>query len=181
MAAGWYTLQNKMIFLDRDGVINRKAPPHDYIKSVNEFQLLSGAGEAIHLLNAAGYKVVIVTNQRGIARGLMTMKDLNQIHQFMKKELLSFDAHIDDIFVCPHDIGQCHCRKPDIGLFLQAEKNFKINKDKSYMIGDSRTDIEAGKNYGIKTISIDGPDFNADHDSESLLKAVHWIIKEEEK
>ena len=73
-------MQNKMIFLDRDGVINRKAPPHEYIKSVNEFQLLSGAGEAIHLLNAAGYKVVIVTNQRGIARGLMTMKDLNQIH-----------------------------------------------------------------------------------------------------
>lgn len=78
-------MQNKMIFLDRDGVINRKAPPHDYIKSVNEFHMLPGAGEAIHLLNVAGYKVVIVTNQRGIARGLMTMEDLNQVHQFMKK------------------------------------------------------------------------------------------------
>lgn len=174
-------MQNKMIFLDRDGVINRKAPPHDYIKSVNKFEMLPGAGEAIHLLNATGYKVVIVTNQRGIARGLMTMKDLNQVHQFMKKELLSFDAHIDDIFVCPHDIGQCCCRKPDIGLFLQAEKKCEINKEKSYMIGDSRTDIEAGKNYGVKTISIDGPDFNADHNSSSLLEAVHWIIKEEEK
>lgn len=174
-------MQNKIIFLDRDGVINRKAPPHDYIKSVNEFQMLPGAGEAIHLLNIAGYKVVIVTNQRGIARGLMTMEDLNQVHQFMKKELLNFEAHIDDIFVCPHDIGQCHCRKPDIGLFLQAEKKFAINKDKSCMIGDSRTDIEAGKNYGIKTISIGGPDFNADHDSSSLLEAINWIIKEEEK
>lgn len=174
-------MQNNMIFLDRDGVINRKAPPHDYIKLVNEFQMLPGAGDAIHLLNVAGYKVVIVTNQRGIARGLMTMEDLNQVHQFMKKELLYFDAHIDDIFVCPHDIGQCHCRKPDIGLFLQAEKKFAINKDKSYMIGDSRTDIEAGKNYGIKTISINGPDFNADHDSSSLLEAANWIIKEEEK
>lgn len=174
-------MQNKIIFLDRDGVINRKAPPHDYIKSVNEFQMLPRAGEAIHLLNVAGYKVVIVTNQRGIARGLMTMEDLNQVHQFMKKELLNFEAHIDDIFVCPHDIGQCHCRKPDIGLFLQAEKKFAINKDKSYIIGDSRTDIEAGKNYGIKTISIDGPEFNADHNSSSLLEAVNWIIKEEEK
>lgn len=174
-------MQNKMIFLDRDGVINRKAPPHDYIKSANEFRMLPGAGEAIHLLNVAGYKVVIVTNQRGIARGLMTMEDLNQVHQFMKKELLNFEAHIDDIFVCPHDIGQCHCRKPDIGLFLQAEKKFAINKDKSYIIGDSRTDIEAGKNYGIKTILIDGSDFNADHNSSSLLEAVHWIIKEEEK
>lgn len=174
-------MQNKMIFLDRDGVINRKAPPHDYIKSANEFRMLPGAGEAIHLLNVAGYKVVIVTNQRGIARGLMTMEDLNQVHQFMKKELLNFEAHIDDIFVCPHDIGQCHCRKPDIGLFLQAEKKFAIDKDKSYIIGDSRTDIEAGKNYGIKTISINGLDFNADHDSSSLLEAVNWIIKEEEK
>lgn len=174
-------MQNKIIFLDRDGVINRKAPPHDYIKSVNEFQMLPRVGEAIHLLNVAGYKVVIVTNQRGIARGLMTMEDLNQVHQFMKKELLNFEAHIDDIFVCPHDIGQCHCRKPDIGLFLQAEKKFAINKDKSYIIGDSRTDIEAGKNYGIKTISIDGPEFNADHNSSSLLEAVNWIIKEEEK
>lgn len=174
-------MQNKMIFLDRDGVINRKAPPHDYIKSANEFRMLPGAGKAIHLLNVAGYKVVIVTNQRGIARGLMTMEDLNQVHQFMKKELLNFEAHIDDIFVCPHDIGQCHCRKPDIGLFLQAEKKFAIDKDKSYIIGDSRTDIEAGKNYGIKTISINGPDFNADHDSSSLLEAVNWIIKEEEK
>lgn len=174
-------MQNKMIFLDRDGVINCKAPPHDYIKSANEFRMLPGAGEAIHLLNVAGYKVVIVTNQRGIARGLMTMEDLNQVHQFMKEKLLNFEAHIDDIFVCPHDIGQCHCRKPDIGLFLQAEKKFAINKDKSYIIGDSRTDIEAGKNYGIKTISIDGSDFNADHNSSSLLEAVNWIIKEEEK
>lgn len=174
-------MQNKIIFLDRDGVINRKAHPHDYIKSVNEFQMLPGVGHAIHLLNDAGYKVVIVTNQRGIARGLMTMEDLNQVHQFMKKELLSSGAHIDDIFVCPHDIGQCRCRKPDIGLFLQAEKKFEINKEKSYMIGDSRTDIEAGKNYGIKTISINGPDFDADHDSSSLLEAVNWSIKEEDK
>lgn len=181
MVVGWYTLQNRVVFLDRDGVINHKASPHDYIKSVDEFHLLPGVGKAIHLLNQADYKVLIVTNQRGIARGLMTMKTLEEIHCFMRSTLMQFDAYIDGIFVCPHNEGECHCRKPEIGLFIQAEQQFVVDKKHSYMIGDSESDILAGKKYGVATISINGLSFKADHDSINLLDAVQWIMEENQK
>lgn len=147
-------MSDKIAFLDRDGVINEKAPPHDYIKSWAEFRFKPGAIEGIKLLNEAGYKVVIVTNQRGIARGMMAEEMLNEIHQNMIEVLKTHGAVIDAIFYCPHENGTCTCRKPDIGLFLQAEKNFMIDKSRSFIIGDSQSDIEAGKRYGIKSYLI---------------------------
>ena len=100
MEAGSFTL-SKVVFLDRDGVINEKAAPHDYIKNWKEFTFLPETIRAIHLLNNHGFVVVLVTNQRGIARGLMTMDDLNIIHQNMQTELSAHGAHIDRIYVCP--------------------------------------------------------------------------------
>lgn len=145
----------KAIFLDRDGLINRCAAEHSYIKKWEDFHFLPGVAESITCLNHAGYLVLVVTNQRGIARGLMTQEDVNKIHEKMCSMLELQGAHIDGIYVCPHDIGQCNCRKPNIGLFLQAEKDYKIDKSSSWMIGDSDTDVEAGRNYGIKAIKTD--------------------------
>lgn len=142
----------KTIFLDRDGLINQQAPAHDYIKSWNEFHFLPGVSEAIRRLNEAGYLILVITNQRGIARGMMSWDTLNEIHEKMCWELDKVGAHIHKIYVCPHENGTCSCRKPGIGLFLQAEKEFEIDKPSSWMVGDSDSDVEAGKNYGIRTI-----------------------------
>lgn len=142
----------KTVFLDRDGLINRQAPPHQYITKWEEFEFLPGVPEAIHKLNKAGYLVLIVTNQRGIARGMMTVEAVEMIHRQMCKTLHKNGAHIDGIYFCPHNEGECHCRKPDIGLFLQAERDFQIDKKKSWMVGDSESDVQAGQNYGVKTI-----------------------------
>ncbi|MCC8050309.1 MAG: HAD family hydrolase [Clostridiales bacterium] len=143
---------NKAVFLDRDGLINRQAPPHQYITKWEEFEFLPGVPEAIHKLNKAGYLVLIVTNQRGIARGMMTVEAVEKIHRQMCKNLNKIGAHIDGIYVCPHNAGECHCRKPDIGLFLRAERDFRIDKETSWMVGDSESDVQAGQNYGVRTI-----------------------------
>lgn len=170
----------KTVFLDRDGVINQTAPPHDYIRTWAAFHFLPGVKEAIGLLNRHGFLVLIITNQRGIARGLMTMADLAAIHDCMQHELEMTGAHIDDIFICPHEKGTCHCRKPGIGLFLQAENKYPIDKSHSYMVGDSKSDIIAGKRYGVRTVAVNVNSFGADYHCASLWKAVQWILKEEE-
>lgn len=169
-------MKEKTVFLDRDGVINVKAPEGDYIKSWKEFHFLPHAIDAIRLLNDNNWRVIIITNQRGIARNLMTLKNLQDIHSAMGKELCRYGARIDAIYVCPHEKGTCHCRKPDIGLFLQAEKNFSIDKSKSWMIGDSKSDIEAGKSYGIRTIAVANLILLADKQFPDLLSAVHFLI-----
>lgn len=169
-------MDGKTVFLDRDGVINVKAPEGDYIKSWSEFHFLPGAIEAIRLLNDHNWHVVIITNQRGIARQLMTMHDLNRIHFFLEEELQNHGAHVDGIYVCPHEKGTCHCRKPDIGLFLQAEQDFPVDKSKSWMIGDSQSDIEAGRNYGIRTISVVNLNPLADKQFPNLLSTVNFLV-----
>lgn len=169
-------MDGKTAFLDRDGVINLKAPEGDYIKSWSEFHFLPGAIEAIRLLNDHNWHVVIITNQRGIARQLMTMHDLNRIHFFMEEELQNHGAHVDGVYVCPHEKGTCHCRKPDIGLFMQAEQDFPVDKSKSWMIGDSQSDIEAGRNYGIRTISVVNLNPLADKQFPNLLSAVNFLV-----
>ena len=150
---------NRAVFLDRDGVINRKLE-NDYVKSWNEFQFLPGVIEAIKAINERGYLVIVVTNQRGIAKGLMTEKDLEEIHRRILKELKKHvedpvrgSAHIDDIFYCPHDISDnCNCRKPKPGMLIQAQKKWDIDFAQSYIIGDSNSDIEAGQRVGCRGI-----------------------------
>src|SRR5450755_4334057 len=105
----------KFVFLDRDGVINRKAPDGEYVTSWQDIQILSGAERAIALLNRAGCKVIVVTNQRGIALGRYSESYRFSIHEKLHAHLGTFDAHLDAIYHCPHDYGQCTCRKPGIG------------------------------------------------------------------
>ena len=171
----------KVVFLDRDGVINEKAPEHEYVTEWGKFRFLPDAAEGIKKLNGAGYRIVIVSNQRGVARGLMTAEQVDEIHRRMCAELEKCGAHIDDIYVCPHGEGECSCRKPEIGLFLMAERKFAVDKSASWMIGDSESDVEAGRRYGVRTVLVrnDG-DFGGAR-ADGLLAAAEYIIREDGK
>ncbi len=145
------------VFLDREGVINRKPPEGNYITHWVDFVLLPGAVEAIAQLNRSGRKVIVVTNQRGVALGLYTEKDVASLHARLQTYLGEHGAHLDGIYFCPHDTGQCNCRKPGTGMFEQAFCDFpELKAETSVMIGDSLSDIEAGTRAGMRTILIAG-------------------------
>src|SRR5579884_549407 len=103
------------VFLDRDGVINMKPPPGGYLRNAGEFRLAPNIAEWIRLFRALGFLVIVITNQRGVARGITAPPDLEAIHRRMVDEMETAGARIDDIFVCPHDEGECNCRKPQPG------------------------------------------------------------------
>lgn len=142
----------KAVFLDRDGVINERIKD-GYVTNWEEFRFLPGVKGAIESLKREGFLIILVTNQRGIARGFMTEEDLREIHRRMQKELGAGD--IDAIYFCPHDEDEgCACRKPKPGMFLTAQRKFKIDFRRSYIIGDSESDMEAGETLGLKRIFI---------------------------
>lgn len=143
-------------FLDRDGTINAKAPDGDYIKRPDELRLLPGAAEAIRRLNDAGVHVIVVSNQRGIALGRMSDRDLEEVQGELSRQLdAGAGAHIDAFFHCPHEIGQCDCRKPETGMFRQAMALFPwIDLERSVLVGDSESDVEAGRRLGIATLRL---------------------------
>ena len=167
---------NKAVFLDRDGVINRKAPPHEYITSWREFEFLPGAIDAIRDLSGSDYKLIIITNQRGIASGKMSIDDLNDIHSNMLKEIMKSGGRIDKIYFCPHDDG-CGCRKPLPGMLDEAAKEFGISLQESWVVGDSESDIELGKSRNCRTIFI-GHDSGADYKVPDLGRAADIIMEE---
>jgi len=145
------------VFLDRDGVLNRKLPEDAYVIDWAQFEWLPGAVDAIARMNRAGLTVIVVSNQRGIALGRLTDAQLELIHGKMQTYLAGQDARLDAIYYCPHDNGQCNCRKPDTGLFEQAMKDFpQVKAENSVVIGDSLSDIQAGRRLGMKTIFIEG-------------------------
>jgi len=147
----------RTVFLDRDGVLNRKLPEGRYVTSWSEFQPLPGVPQAIGRLNRAGVRVVVVSNQRGIALGLYTADDVRQIHSALQSWLQPQGAHIDAFYFCPHDAHQCDCRKPLPGLFDQARAEFpEIAATSSVMIGDSLSDIEFGHRLGMTTLLLEG-------------------------
>lgn len=175
----------RAVFLDRDGVINRKAPEGEYVKNWDEFQFLPGVKEAIRKLNEKRFLVIVVSNQRGIAKGVMTEDDLKEIHNRMEEELRKGRAVIDGIYYCPHDIkDHCDCRKPEPGLLVKAAGEHDIDLSLSWMIGDSESDVEAGKRAGCKTILIRGSSLNGtskgiepDLVAKSLMEAVDKLLK----
>jgi len=163
------------VFLDRDGVINRKMPEGQYVKSWSEFQLLPGAVEAIVKLKRAGLLVIVVSNQRGIALGLYNRDDVDRIHSRLQQDLAAQGAEIDGFYICPHDLDTCNCRKPLTGLFDQAKAAFPdLLPETSVLIGDSLSDIEFGCSLGMTTIfigddRIDGEARHLDNESAALL------------
>jgi D-glycero-D-manno-heptose 1,7-bisphosphate phosphatase len=147
----------RTIFLDRDGVLNQKAPEGVYIARWEELLVLPGVPEAIAHLNQAGLLVIVVSNQRGIARGLYTAADVKSMHEHFQELLKAHGARIDAFFVCPHEESECNCRKPLTGMFDQATAQFPaISAATSVMIGDSAADIEFGRRLGMTTIFIEG-------------------------
>ena len=143
------------IILDRDGVLNRKAPKADYIKHWKEFEWLPGALEALALLKQAGYRIIVITNQAGIARGVMTEADLAEIHANMKRRVAEAGAEIDAIYYCPHGWNDgCDCRKPAPGMLFQAQREFHLDLTRTCFVGDDARDKQAGAAAGCRTIRV---------------------------
>jgi len=139
-------------------VLNRHLPG-SYVTSWEQFEWLPGVEEAVARLNRSGRKVILVTNQRGIALGLYSEADLHALHVRLREHLAAHGAHLDGIYYCPHDDGQCNCRKPLPGLFEQAFRDFLgANAGNSVMVGDSLSDMEAGSRLGMRSILIADPD-----------------------
>ena len=143
------------VFLDRDGTINVKAPPGDYITAPDQLELLPGAAEAIRELNQARIPVIVVTNQRGIALGRMTEADLAAVHARLSELLAERGARIDEILHCPHDEGVCACRKPGTLLLERGQRHLELpSLRRSWMIGDSSRDVHAGLAVGAQTVLL---------------------------
>ena len=173
---------NKAAFLDRDGVINRKAPEGEYITSWEAMEILPGVAEAITLLHRSGFRTIVVSNQRCVAKGLITIDELEALHHRMCDVLAQAGAKIDAVYYCPHENEPiCQCRKPQPGMLLQAAREHNIDLSASWMIGDSRADMEAGKNAGCRTAIVTRAASVAGSDAvaPSLLEATRHILDEQ--
>lgn len=146
---------NKAIFLDRDGTINVEK---DYLINPADLVLLPGAGEALRRGQEAGFLLIVVTNQSGVARGYFTASAVEDLHDHLQNELFSFGVRIDAFYLCPHHPehgdGPCHCRKGEPGMLLQAARDHRIDLAASWMIGDKLSDVEAGINAGCRSILV---------------------------
>ena len=148
---------NKAAFLDRDGVINRKPKEGEYVARWEEMQFLPRVAEAIALLNRANFRVIVVSNQRCVAKGLVTPAELDSIHRQMCNALAHDGAIIDRVYYCPHEVHPpCNCRKPRPGMLLEAARAHRIDLSSSWMIGDSDIDTEAGNDAGCRTARLAG-------------------------
>lgn len=141
------------IILDRDGVINQDSA--DYIKSPAEWHAIPGSLEAVARLNRAGFRVVIATNQSGIARGYYDVSMLDLIHEKMRRELAAVGGYVDEIFFCPHHPDEgCYCRKPKPGLLFDIRDKYKLNLADTFFIGDSHVDVQAARLAGCPPLLV---------------------------
>jgi len=175
------------VFLDRDGTIIQKI---SYLHDPDGVELLDGAAEALALLRQHGFLLVIVSNQSGIGRGLLTFDDLVRVHDRLMACLAERGVEPDGTYYCPHAPWErCECRKPMPGLLLQAARELRLDLRRSFMIGDAPNDIEAGRRAGCKTILVTWAEPSEplpQSDSESgphaitsnLLQAARWILKQ---
>ena len=175
------------VFLDRDGVINHDSPA--YIKHPDEFHFIAKSPEAIALLNANGFDVILITNQSAVGRGMITGATLEAIFKKMTQGVAQAGGRIKDIFFCPHAPDQgCNCRKPAPGMILKAVDRYGIDLDRSVMVGDSAKDIECGKNAGcaltilVKTgnwekalAALNEKGITPDFTATDLYEAACWI------
>lgn len=178
---------NKAVFIDRDGTINVDGP---YLSDPDKFEMYSGVGEGVKKLKENGFKIIVITNQSGIARGYFTENDLGDIHAKMEKEFKKFNVELDGIYYCPHHPDDnCNCRKPKTGLFEIAIRDHDIDIKESYMLGDKMLDIEAGTKINTRTILIPVTHSNIkiltknyemkyfpDYIAKDFITAVEWIL-----
>ena len=157
------------VLLDRDGVLNRKPPRAQYVRSWSEFAWLPGATEALRLLNEAGYRVIVISNQAGVARGAMREEDVVDIHQRLQAEAVAHGGRIDAIYYCAHDWDAgCECRKPRPGMLLQAQRDFNLDLSRTPFIGDDARDAEAAEAVGCPPFLVS--------DTLDLLQATRLLI-----
>ncbi|MBR1710126.1 MAG: D-glycero-beta-D-manno-heptose 1,7-bisphosphate 7-phosphatase [Clostridia bacterium] len=176
--------KQKAIFLDRDGTINKYV---GFLRNIDDFELIDGVAEAVTKINASGYLAVVVTNQPVIARGEVTVSQLQEIHNKMETLLGAEGAYLDGLYYCPHHPHkgyegevpelkiECDCRKPKPGMLLKAAEDFNIDLENSWMVGDGENDIKAGKAAGCKTTLIGEGDFGQDMTVGSLLEFVEKV------
>ena len=176
--------KQKAIFMDRDGTVNKLV---GFLTDIDDFELIDGVSTAIKKINSSGYLAIVITNQPVIARGEVSIDELSEIHKKMETLLGEEGAYIDGLYYCPHHpdkgfVGErteykivCDCRKPKPGLILQAAKDFNIDLENSWMIGDSENDILCGKNANCKTAFIGRENFGQDITANDLLDAIKQI------
>ena len=164
------------VFLDRDGVINRRPAEGAYVERVADFELLPGVGDALAELSRAGATLLVVTNQRGVARGMVAPEALEEMHRAMAVALADAGAPLAGVYVCPHERDACDCRKPLPGLFLRAQADFPwIDFAASEMVGDSISDARAAHALGIRSwiVGADREDVAREAESDGLYVAGH--------
>lgn len=174
----------KIIFLDRDGVINRDPGFGGYVTSWQEFDFLPGSLEALKKLHQTGYTVIVISNQGGVAKGLYTQKALDEITKNMLAQVEQAGGRIRAVHYCPHqDEDNCNCRKPKTGLFARATKGIQVNFVETYFVGDNRRDVLAAKAIGAKSIfvlsgntKLEELDVKPDFIARDLLEAVEKIV-----
>ena len=174
-----------LIFLDRDGTINKEV---GFLNDIDQFELLPGVGDAIGKINQSGYLAIVITNQPVIARGELSCEGLEEIHNKMETLLGEEGVYLDGLYYCPHHPHSgyegearelkidCDCRKPKPGMLYVAAEEFHIDLKDSWMVGDREQDIAAGKNAGCKTVLIGKGSFGQDMSVTSLPKAVQMIL-----
>lgn len=177
------TAPRRAVFLDRDGVIVRDA---HYLSEIAQISILPGAAKAIKDLRAAGFKVVVITNQSGVARGYFTLTRLGQIHRELKKRLARAGAKWDALYFSPHGPDSAHpMRKPGIGMLKAAQKRFRLDLKSSYFVGDTTVDVQTARNAGCAAVLVrtgkggrDGkhPRAKADKTCRDLGAAARWIL-----
>jgi D-glycero-D-manno-heptose 1,7-bisphosphate phosphatase len=173
---------NRAVFIDRDGTMARDV---SYCRRPEDFDLFSTTAKAVKLLGEHGFKVIVITNQSGVARGYFSGEMLTEIHRKMEKELAREGAHLDAIYYCPHHPDDnCQCRKPKPGLVLQAAQDHDIDLERSFVIGDMPLDIAMGKAVNCRTVLIAGmvdeanSGYSPDYVAGDLYEAARWVLSQ---
>ncbi len=154
---------SKVIFLDRDGVVNEERG--DYTWRIEDFRLTIGLKRFIRLVQVKGFEIIIISNQGGIEKGIYTLEDVEKVHQFLKDELAKENLYLTDIYYCPHhpNSGKCLCRKPGSIMLEKAIACYAVDVTESYFIGDSNRDVEAGERVGLTCIKVTANDNLCDY------------------
>ena len=185
-------VDQRAVFLDRDGTINEEV---GYLSRLEQLKIFPSSAAAIRILNQRNIPVIVVTNQSGVARGYFKEDFVHEVHELLQKQLGIADAHIDAFYYCPHHPTEghspylqiCSCRKPEVGMLLQAARDLHLDLSRSYMVGDMMKDVLAGKKAGTKSILVmtgygagEKPDEDLfpDYTAPDLLAAVDWILKD---